>query len=328
MQNTSNNNNSRTPFISVIIPCYNCEKTIRETLFSLEKQWTKDFEVILINDGSTDDTEEEIFDHVKGSTIKARYTKQENKGVSAARNKGIEKSRGKYLVFLDADDLLANGYLSVAIRMIKEQYPDTICCHRTREQKKLSRTLYNSIGLKVDPVELMIKYTYSKELLGFSTFVYKAEIIKENDIRFPEGVRFGEDVEFLTKFLAHCKTAYELPENAYFYRQSKASVSFKKDYGHAELIPVSEQVSRYLKELEHPFAGRFEEYMKSRAIFHAMHKFAQSHDVESMQRLKQEYDVKEAMKFIARDSMSDPKSKWAARSYLVSPGLFNIIGKF
>jgi len=90
------------PKISVIIPAYNAEKTIRETIESVCKQTFSDFELIIINDGSKDKTLE-IAQSIKDKRIKVFC--YENRGLSTARNRGISKANGEYIAFLDADDL-------------------------------------------------------------------------------------------------------------------------------------------------------------------------------------------------------------------------------
>ncbi len=96
--------------VSIIIPCYNNRETIIETLQSALGQQGASVQVIVVNDGSTDDTEKVL--HKSGLMSKIEYIKQSNAGVSAARNRGLEHARGRYIVFLDADDLLASDYSS------------------------------------------------------------------------------------------------------------------------------------------------------------------------------------------------------------------------
>ncbi len=106
--------------VSVIIPAYNSAKTIERTLASVFAQDYSNIEIIVINDGSTDDTELVL----KQYGDKIRYFTQINSGVSVARNLGFEKSTGEYIQYLDADDLLAKGKLSKQIKALKEKNAD------------------------------------------------------------------------------------------------------------------------------------------------------------------------------------------------------------
>ena len=103
-----------TPQISIIIPAYNVEKYIEETLRSIEKQTFSDFEVLVIDDGSDDGT----FDIVKSIASQDRRIKiytQDNSGQGKARNTGIDNAQGEYLTFVDSDDLVLPDYLSTSI---------------------------------------------------------------------------------------------------------------------------------------------------------------------------------------------------------------------
>lgn len=102
--------NSTTPFFSIIIPMFNTEKYIGECLDSIMMQNFSDYEVIVVDDGSTDGSCEIVSRYIKGK-LNINLLKQKNSGVSAARNLGIEKARGKYIIFVDSDDFLVNESL-------------------------------------------------------------------------------------------------------------------------------------------------------------------------------------------------------------------------
>ncbi len=104
------------PLISVIIPTYNCSEFISDAINSVLQQNFKNYEIIVVDDGSTDNTAEIIKSNFSDNYIK--YIIQENKGPSAARNKGVEFSQGKYVCFLDADDILLPNCLSISANLI------------------------------------------------------------------------------------------------------------------------------------------------------------------------------------------------------------------
>ena len=110
--------------ISIIIPLYNREKTIARTLGSLVAQTYQDFEVIIVNDGSTDDSEKSVAAFLKetNSDRPFLFFNQKNQGAPAARNHGFRESRGDYLLFCDADAILAPQALAVMLETL-QQYP-------------------------------------------------------------------------------------------------------------------------------------------------------------------------------------------------------------
>jgi glycosyltransferase involved in cell wall biosynthesis len=108
--------------ISVIIPLYNREKTIIKTLQSLEKQTHKDFEVIIVNDGSTDNSEKMAAKYLKSlkSGIPYYFFNQKNKGAPAARNRGFKESKGEFILFCDADAILKPSALETMLLSLKK----------------------------------------------------------------------------------------------------------------------------------------------------------------------------------------------------------------
>ena len=100
------------PKISVIIPVYNTEKYVEKCLESLAKQEMKDFEVIIVNDGSTDNSENVIKNYMQSSKLNIKYLEKENGGLASARNYGVEKASGKYISFFVSDDYLDKNLFS------------------------------------------------------------------------------------------------------------------------------------------------------------------------------------------------------------------------
>ncbi len=179
--------------ISVIVPAYNCESLISETLDCLLKQSLKDIQIIIINDGSTDGTAEVIDRYAKkDSRILSVY--QENAGVSAARNNGIDRAEGEYLLFLDSDDLLSSNALECLSDKLDKTGADIAIC-------RVQRFGYG--GEEFNPiVDAFTKEDsldcYDKRLLWnflVSNKCYRTEWLKNNNIRFPS-LRYSEDGVF------------------------------------------------------------------------------------------------------------------------------------
>ncbi len=134
-----------TPFFSIIIPTYNRAALISETLQSIENQTVRDFEVIVIDDGSTDHTEQVVNNF---SCNNLRYLKIANSERGAARNKGMELAKGQYFTFLDSDDLLEPGFLAHALVVLQQ--------HHYPKFFHLGYAIYNQKGKivrKMDPIK-------------------------------------------------------------------------------------------------------------------------------------------------------------------------------
>jgi glycosyltransferase involved in cell wall biosynthesis len=123
------------PLISIIIPVFNRASLVCSTLDAVIKQEFKDFEVILVDDGSTDDIKSKLSGYIDEGAIKYFY--QSNAGVSEARNKGASKSEGRYLIFLDSDDTVTENWLLDYANMIKKSDPDIIYCGINRLKENI-----------------------------------------------------------------------------------------------------------------------------------------------------------------------------------------------
>ncbi len=179
--------------ISVIIPAYNCERFLAETLDCLLNQTLKDIQIVIVNDGSTDGTAEVIESYAnKYPFILPVY--QENAGVSAARNNGIEKAEGEYLLFLDSDDVLSPDALENICQKLDKTNAD-IAIFRT-QRFGYGGEEYNPI---VDSfVKEDVLDCYDKRLLWnflVSNKCYRTEWLKSNSLQFPP-MRYSEDGVF------------------------------------------------------------------------------------------------------------------------------------
>ena len=214
------------PVISFIIPVYNCEKYLAESLKSILFQESQCFEMIVINDGSTDRSLEIITDFAdKYDCI--RYKTIKNSGVSVARNTGLANAKGEYIAFLDADDVLCSNILTEElIDIISREKPDMIGMeyfNGTSKLKKGKRHTY--------PFEGMV-FSGSKELFrsmqnGFWSFLYKSSLINDNHICFPEGVKHAEDRAFQYHATLSAKNLYLYKKPWCIYRNHSQSVMHK-----------------------------------------------------------------------------------------------------
>jgi len=229
--------------ISVIIPVYNCEEYIGTTLKSVINQNFKDYEIIVIDDGSTDNSLEIIKLTLKGCGIKYKIIHQKNAGVSVARNQGILASEGEFLVFVDGDDYILENHLS---ELYVEGYDFTLTQFAKKHDDKLSN--YNNFDFESISTDEFIKKELNMEILfNFFQLAYKADIIKGNNIFFTPGVVYGEDIEFALKALIHGDRIHVSNEVTYYYIQRYDSAIRTTEYRRFDVVEIFENLSTYYR---------------------------------------------------------------------------------
>ena len=199
------------PLISIVIPLYNKERFIKETLNSVFNQTFLDYEIIIINDGSTDSSGEIVkilCKNKKNTTL----IHQQNKGLSATRNKGIGLAKGEIIALLDADDLWGENYLK-EIHKLYNDFPEASLygtdyiekissTNELEPSKNISKKLKNTSFL----VDNFFKANLFQPIINPSCFCFKKEVFKT--VKFYESVDFGEDVGYFINSNLNFRFAY------------------------------------------------------------------------------------------------------------------------
>lgn len=216
--------------ISVVVPCYNVEKFLKDCVDSLDAQTYKHFEVIFVDDGSTDGTLSVLQQLCTGKSNYKIISKQ-NGGVSSARNVGIAACNGEFVQFLDSDDMLVPNYFQVMVENIEDQ--DVCICKfkNCKEKTKFNPKALPKVKKEMlfdNKVDILCQYL-SRNLfkLGMANKMYKFEIVQKMD-NFPNcfntEVSYGEDTLFISNYLNLCNRAKWLDFKGYYYRSRKGSL--------------------------------------------------------------------------------------------------------
>ena len=193
--------------LSIIIPCYNSEKFIKGTLDSLLKQITDDCEIILVNDGSQDNTGNILNEYSK-LDFRIKVINKENEGVSIARNVGVLNSTGRYIAFLDSDDDYKNGTIDYFIKIISNIESEIYSFgYESRINNKISKTYkYENIDCKTVQKNDFIKLFLSKDInMHICSCIFERDFLIKNQLQFTPALKIGEDVEFLLNVLEKCQ---------------------------------------------------------------------------------------------------------------------------
>ncbi len=210
------------PLISVVVPVYNVEAYLKECLDSLMSQTFKNFELLLVDDGSTDESGK-ICDSYAETDSRIRVIHRENGGLSAARNTGIENAKGEYITFVDSDDYVKDTYLQYLYDLICEYGTKvSVCCHEVLcedgkliPQKADFRGTFNA--------ETAIKKMLYHDMVDTSSWAKLFHKSMFDDIRFPHGKVF-EDIATTYLYFDKAGTVAFGGESQYFYRIRKNSI--------------------------------------------------------------------------------------------------------
>ena len=239
------------PIISVLIPAYNAEKTIEKTLDSLLHQSIQEFEVVIVDDGSSDETQHILEIYKKKSDI-FRVYKQNNSGVAATRQKLIEKAKGKYLLFCDADDYYNTNTIETVIKTIEREKPDLLIYgyslikengKKTIKKRKLDEGRYSKDNCEQQYINGLTDLYWS----ALWNKCYKKDIVEKGHVlQFQEII---EDVIFNAEYIGRCKSIYILERNLYNYVQIGESLTRGKKIDSEEKIKDAFATFKYLQEI-------------------------------------------------------------------------------
>lgn len=230
--------------VSIIVPVYNGEKYIKKCIGSILNQTFQNFELILVDDGSKDNSLEILKKFEQIEKIKIYY--QNNKGPSAARNKGIEKARGEYLIFVDVDDWIENDYIEILLNEIENNKLDlvTIGYNDISKYGVFSVNDFYKKNRALTKQEILLNIFNGTGGVPWGK-IYKRNIIKVNKIKMNENIFMCEDQLFVLEYCLNSEKVGNLNLNKYNYnRLNENSISSKID------IRYYTNFLFYLKELE------------------------------------------------------------------------------
>ncbi|AVQ26780.1 glycosyltransferase family 2 protein [Fusobacterium ulcerans] len=217
-------------FFSIIVPCYNVEKYIEKTIKSILTQTFDDFELILVNDGSTDKTKN-ILDEYFQKDKRINVINKKNSGVSEARNEGIKIAVGKYIYFLDGDDYITNDFLSETAEILKKEEPDIlffsyIIAKNNELYEKRNRKIKEGNYSKEFILKNLFLRRISKAVTG--TNIIRKKIIEENKIIFDKKLTYSEDYNFLIRVINFSENFYYVNKSYFIYFQRQGSAMNKE----------------------------------------------------------------------------------------------------
>ena len=244
--------------ISVVVPLYNKESSVCQTLQTVLNQSYQDFEIVIVNDGSTDRSVEEA-EKVKDSRI--RIIHQSNAGVSAARNKGIEEAKGEYIAFLDADDEWEPDYLQTQYDLTRK-YPDcgVFACNYEFHDQDGNITPTHLHGLHIHEENGILDNYFEVALGSHPPLWTSAVVVRKSSIQhiggFLVGATLGEDLITWAKLALHDRIAFSKKVVAiYNFRSQKQLVVPRRAPDKVDLVGA--EFDKLASQFDNVFLSRY-----------------------------------------------------------------------
>ena len=228
------------PKVSIIVPVYNVEKYIDKCLNSLVNQSLQDIEIIIVNDGSKDNSEKIVEQYVEKFPNKIVYLKKQNGGLSDARNFGIPHAKGEYVAFLDSDDYVEVDMYEKMYTLANTEDSDMVECDFYWEYpNKIKKDIGEIYSNKKEMLQKVRVVAWNK--------LIKRNVLEKSKVKFPKGYLY-EDVEFTYKLIPFINNVSFLKEPLIHYIQRDNSISNSQNERTKEIFDILENVLNYYKE--------------------------------------------------------------------------------
>ena len=211
------------PKISVIVPVYKAEAYLHRCVNSLLAPTFKDFEVLLVDDGSPDRSGA-ICDEYASRDSRVRTLHKPNGGVSSARNYGIDNARGEWLSFIDSDDWIDGRCFEKCLMLIEAHHLDLLQFGFARVDEE-GKADFVENKKKCPPLASRAFIESDQFLVSVCATLFKADIIYRENIRFEEGLKYAEDQLFLYNYIPNCDLCMKTDEVLYFYLSNPQSAT-------------------------------------------------------------------------------------------------------
>lgn len=252
----------REPLVSVIVPVYNVELYIEECLDSVVKQTYQELQIIVVDDGSTDSSSQKVQPYLSDGRV--QFIEQANKGLSGARNTGLEVANGRYVLFVDSDDYLELAAIEELVRLMENNQVDLIRFNGRAFLDELNEPIEQnnydfSHRLKEGILYTQNLFEVNRQTFASPVYLYmvKREIIEKNKLSFYEGI-LHEDELFTTQVFLNTRSM--IYANAFYYNRRYRENSIMTNQSPERLKRTGDSYSIIFKELEKLYVNN--EYSK------------------------------------------------------------------
>lgn len=312
--------------ITIVVPVYNVEKYVAKCIDSLLAQTFTDLEILLVNDGSTDGSAKICEEYArKDSRIKVIH--QENQGLSAARNTGIEHASGKFLGFIDSDDYIDEDMYEVLYNQLQENQADISVCGIYNEYADVVRRACPTDEFMVVSQKEAMRLVLEANKISVNAVnkLYKKEIFQE--LRYPVG-KLSEDAHVILEILLQAKTIVisTVPKYHYIHRGNSITTSPYKS-GDLSVIEAYSKNKRIIEKY-YPDLLEVAEFRCFFSYFYVLDKMALSKEFKAKNERKEVIKlVRNNIDKILHNHYVGRNRKLAARVLLIHPFMYNVFVK-
>lgn len=314
--------------VSVVVPVYNVEKYISNFIKSVINQTFKDFDLILVNDGSTDKAIEIAESLLVNSNVKYKIINKENGGQSSARNEGIKNATGEWIVIPDSDDALQKDYLKIMFEQTQKENVELIICdiNEVTDDTIFEETDRKNELEQKSGKEYFVDFFMHKISIGPYSLMIKKEILQNNKILFNESSRYSEEFTFICDLLYSSNEVIHLTEKLYNYCLRGGSVSTGANIekilnGYNEIIKNGKKYY----ETDNEYCKLYKKYAMPRWILATARFTAANLEYEKYKKLMKKLNAKKEIKKLI--TFPNFKTKIAAILFLFSQKLFYKVSK-
>ena len=311
-----------TPLLSVVVPVYNAASTLDRLLHTFHTQTEQCFEVIFVDDGSTDNSLALLQEREGKEPFSMVVHHTENRGVSAARNTGMDLATGAYISFVDADDLLIPEYVEILLDAVEKGNFELFVFQSLRTEKTDltgSQTKYMGTT-SVSGQDMLMRVAANPTLFGVYNFFLNRSFLEEHRFRFATGYAYYEDYDLIYRMLASCEQCLVTEHQMYFYilQEGSAVATFRVErLSNVELL---ETLIPYLNVKAPGFLEEYVNHVIPRIYWSVMWQAALAFSPKDAKRFAKAANMKEQLARLT--DYSGKKVSLSSRLFLLSPTLF------
>lgn len=314
--------------ISVIIPIYNVEKYLKECIDSILNQTYKNIEIILVDDGSTDNSPN-ICDEYTQKDTRVITIHQKNQGVSSARNKGLEASKGNYIFWIDSDDYVKEDCIEKLYNLLKKYDSDISICDYTQGSDRDYVFVDNEVKEEVYDSFTGLNNIYKNHHYSFIMAASWAKLIKKSlykDLKYPVAKIF-EDIYLSHHLISKCNKISYTNEVMYYYYQWPESILGKKLYkAKLDYLGAFKERIHFFENLNYK---ELQEKARHQYLHALMWEFSRAkdilHDKEMVKNIVKEY--RKYYTLGTENKKFNHETKWYMFKFYVSPYLSDLLNK-